>query len=132
MACVCASSLPEHEQVYFVGFAAQHGELRKVTRTFCYVPPNALTKIFEKMSKKKKKKKNPKTLSFLKTSVGQHEAQEEKTNKKLINYIYIYLYFIYFIVFFSSFWRYAERDKSRLTFFLPEISEKNKSSHSSK
>lgn len=84
------------------------------------------------MSKKKKKKKNPKTLSFLKTSVGQHEAQEEKTNKKLINYIYIFIYFIYFIVFFSSFWRCAERGKSRLTFFLPEISEKNKSSHSSK
>ena len=61
---VCASSLPEHEQVYFVGFAARHGELRKVTRTFCYVPPNALTKIFEKMSKKKKKKKTKNPIIF--------------------------------------------------------------------
>lgn len=58
------NSWPEYEQVYFVGFAARHGELRKVTRTFCYVPPNALTKIFEKMSKKKKKKKTQKPSLF--------------------------------------------------------------------
>ena len=64
MACVCASSLPEHEQVYFGGGAPKNGELPKLKPTFSYRPPNPQKKKLKKKKKKKKKKKPKNPLFF--------------------------------------------------------------------
>lgn len=61
---VCASSLPEHEQVYFVGFAARHGKLRKSNTHFLLRAAQRSNKNFRKNEQKKKKKKTQKASYF--------------------------------------------------------------------